>query len=136
MRKFFIAGVAWAALIGAVPATAQSTHYHGGTYEQDDDDWNNGGDTYAEFQEEYQHVVQVIQHGLRDRTISRYRAQQFYRELQSIRRAAYYDQLEGGYEGDYVQSRLERLHDRIDATHDRNHERQDRYGDPHGGYRY
>jgi len=119
------------------PATAQPGHQqHGSNYQQDDDDWNNGGDTYAEFEEEYRHILQVIQHGQRDRTISRYRAQQFYRELQSIRRAAYYDQQDGGYEGDYVQSRLERLHDRIDARHDRNHERQDRYGDPHNRDRY
>jgi len=102
----------------------------GGAYEQYNG-WNNGGDSYAEFQEEYQHVLQVIQHGLRDRTIPRFAAQQYYRELQSIRRAAYYDQQEGGYEGDYVQARLERLHDRIDATHDRNHERQDAYYNPY-----
>jgi len=136
MKRIFITGVALAALMGAAPATAQPGHHQGGAYEQDDDDWNNGGDTYAEFEEESRHILQVIQHGQRDRTISRYRAQQFYRELQSIRRAAYYDQQDGGYEGDYVQRRLERLHDRIDARHDRNHERQDRYGDPHNGYRY
>ena len=48
MKKIFIAGVALAALVGAAPATAQPGHQqHGSTYQQDDDDWNNGGDTYA-----------------------------------------------------------------------------------------
>ena len=103
---------------------------HGGAYDGYDG-WNNGGDTYAEFQQEYQYVLGVIQHGLRDGTIPRYQAQQYYRELQSIRRAAYYDQLQGGYEGDYVQERLERLHARVDARHDDNHDRQDGYYNPY-----
>ncbi len=87
--------------------------------------WNNGGDTYAEFQQEAQHIERVIQHGLRDGTIPRFKAKQFYRELQSIRRAAYIDAQRGGFEGDYVQARLERLDAWVDATHDRNHDRRD-----------
>lgn len=135
MRKLLVASVALAALTGATMATAHpQDQYHGGYYQDDDDDdddWNNGGDTYAEFRAEYQHVAQVIRHAVSDGTMSPYRARRYFRELESIGRAAYYAQQDGDYDGDYAQERLERLHERVDARHARNHGRQDRYLDPH-----
>ena len=131
MKRLLIAAAALAASVGGLPAAAHAQYQYGGGHDQSDDDWNNGGNTYDEFQAEYQHVVQVIRHGMSDGTISRYQAQRYYRELQSIGRAAYYAQRYGDYEGGEVQQRLERLHDRVDARHERAHERQDRYYDPH-----
>lgn len=126
MKRVLMALAATAAL--AIAGSAQAhTEFHvqiGGGYAEDNG-WNNGGDSYDEFQEEYQHILQGIRHGLNDGSFSRYEASQFYRELQSIRVSAYYAQNGWDDRGDYVQARLERLHERMHIIHERRHQDED-----------
>lgn len=128
MKKLVMALVASAALATAGTASAYQPVGHGGAHHQDDDDWNDGGYDYAAFQLDYRHTMEGIRHGIRDRSYTRSQANQFYRELQSIRRAAYFAEQNDDYRGDYVQSRMERLHARMHRRHDRGHDRQDGYG--------
>ena len=100
----------------------------------DDDSWNNGGATYADFSQEYQHIWQGIQHGLSDGSYSRREAQGFYRAMQQIRARANWMERSGRYDPEDTQARLERLHENMHLAHERGHERQDRYGDNSGHY--
>lgn len=93
-----------------------------------DDRWNNGGDTYAEFDQEYRQIWQNIQHSVSDGAYTRTQAQGFYRTMQQIRAQANWMQRSGRYNPGVIQARLERLDDAMDAAHERGHERQDRYG--------
>ena len=93
--------------------------------------WNNGGDTYAEFDQEYQHIWQNIQHGVRDGSYTRRQAQGYYRAMQQIRARANSMERQGRYDPDDTQARLERLHETMHAAHERGHDLQDRYA----GYR-
>ncbi len=96
---------------------------------QSGDTWNNGGDTYAEFDQEYQHIWQNIQHGVSDGSYTRRQAQGFYRSMQQIRSRANHMERQGRYDPEDTQARLERLHETMHAAHERGHELQDRYGD-------
>lgn len=100
-------------------------HDHGG------EDWNNGGDTYAEFNQEYQHIWDGIQHGLSDGSYTRRQAQAYYRAMQQIRARASYMERQGRYDPEDTQARLERLHASMHVAHERGHDLQDRYA----GYR-
>ena len=126
-----LAATAAVAFSGTAQAQTRFSVRIGGGYSQDDS-WNNGGDTYSEFQEEYEHILQGIRHGLGDGSFSRYEASQFYRELQSIRASAYYAQRGWDDRGDYIQARLERLHERMHNAHERRHD-DDENSDWNGG---
>ena len=93
------------------------------------DTWNNGGDTYAEFDQEYQHIWQNIQHGVSDGSYTRRQAQGFYRAMQQIKARASWMERNGRYDPEDTQARLERLHETMHTAHERGHELQDRYGD-------
>ena len=95
----------------------------------DDDAWNNGGATYADFSTEYQHIWQGIQHGLSDGSYTRWEAQRFYRAMQQIRARANWMERNGRYDPEDTQARLERLHETMHVAHERGHDRQDRNGD-------
>ena len=93
----------------------------------DDEAWNNGGASYADFNQEYQHIWQGIQHGLSDGSYTRRQAQGFYRAMQQIRARANWMERNGRYDPEDTQARLERLHETMHAAHERGHERLDRY---------
>ena len=144
VNKLLMVIAAGAALGTAGMASAQySGQYgypgqYGGGYGQNSD-WNYRNARYAGFERDYRHTIDGIRHGLSDGTYKRSRANEFYRELESIRRAAYLSQQYGNYRHDYIQARMARLHQRMHIRHDRAHERNDRYGqyDPrYGGYQY
>jgi outer membrane receptor protein involved in Fe transport len=101
----------------------------------DDDAWNNGGATYADFDQEYQHIWQGIQHGLSDRSYTRREAQGFYRAMQQIRARANWMERSGRYDPEDTQARLESLHEAMHAAHERGHERLDRYNNSDWNYR-
>gem|GEM_PF-1208851 len=140
MNKLLMVIAAGAALGTAGTASAQySGQYgypgqYGGGYSQNSD-WNYRNRSYAGFERQYRHTIDGIRHGLSDGTFTRSRAREFYRELESIRRAAYLSQQYGSYQPGYIQARLARLHERMHVRHDRNHERNDGYGgyDPRYG---
>ena len=138
MKTLLIALLASSTLATALPSMAQAHEYETYGYNQNgwaNDDWNNGGNSYAEFNQEYQHIWQGIQHGLNDGSLSRQQAWRFSRELRSIQARAYWEQRQGGYNSGEAQAQLERLHERIHAIHDRGHERQGYYGAGQGyGY--
>jgi len=136
MKKLVWGLLACAALTTTGTASAFQHGGHGGGYHQDDDDddWNDGRYNYAAFHQDYRHTMDGIRHGLRDGSYSRAQASRFYRELQNIRRAAYYAEQSGHYQGHYVQSQMERLHARMHRRHDRGHERQDGYSQYDRGY--
>lgn len=125
MKTLLIALLATSTLGLAAPAFAhdppQVTHA-GAT------DWNNGGDTYSEFNAEYQHIWEGIQHGVSDGSYTQAQAQQYYREMQNIRSRADMMQRSGRYDPRDIQARLERLHDVMHDAHDEGHAQQDRYG--------
>ncbi len=100
-----------------------------------DDNWNTGGDTYADFNQEYQHIWQGIQHGVSDGSYTRLQAQGFYRAMQQIRARAEYMERSGRYDPQDTQPRLERLHNVMHDAHERGHQLQDRYGN-NGDYNY
>lgn len=104
MNKLLMVIAAGAALGTAAMASAQySGQYrypgqYGGGYSENGD-WNQNR-SYADFDREYRHTIDGIRHGLSDGTFSPSRANDFYRELQSIRRAAYSSQQYGNYRND------------------------------------
>ena len=93
----------------------------------DNDAWNNGGANYADFNQEYQHIWQGIQHGLSDGSYTRRQGQSFYRAMQQIKARADWMERSGRDDPDDTQARLERLHETMHAAHEQGHERQDRY---------
>ncbi len=131
MKTLLIALLASSTLAAALPSLAQAHEYENQGYSQGgwaNDNWNNGGDNYAEFNQEYQHIWQGIQHGLNDGSLSRRQAWRFSSELRSIQARAYWEQRRGGYNSGEAQAQLEQLHERIHAVHDRGHDRQGYYG--------
>lgn len=133
MRKFLAMAAGAAALGTAGVANAQYPGAYGyqGQYGGDyygGSDWDNRRGSYAMFERQYQHAIEGIRHGLRDRSISRRRAASFYRELESIRREAYRSHRYGNYQHGYIQARMAQLHRRMHLKHDRGHERNDGYG--------
>lgn len=143
MNKLLMVIAAGAALGTAGMASAQYSGQdgysgqYGGGYGQNND-WNqNRG--YSGFDRQQRHTIDGIRHGLSDGTYTRSRANEFYRELQSIRRAAYLSQQYGNYRHDYIQARMARLHQRMHVKHERSHDRNDGYSgyDPrYGGSQY
>ncbi|MDB5416836.1 MAG: hypothetical protein JWP50_255 [Phenylobacterium sp.] len=139
MNKLLVALLATSAIGLGAPAVA-TAHPDDGYAAQDD--WNNGGDSYDEFNQEYQHIWNGIQHGLGDGSYTPRQAQQFFRAMQQIRARADWMERSGYYDPQDIQNRLERLHDYMHMAHERGHERLDRrfgyygYGDNSGYYNY
>ena len=132
MKKLMVALLATSTMAFAVPALA---HEHPDEPYAQSDDWNNGGDSYTEFNQEYRHIWQGIEHGLSDGSYTPRQAQQFYRSMQQIRARADWMERRGVYDPGDIQQRLERLHDYMHMAHERGHERQDDrygYGDRYG----
>jgi hypothetical protein len=125
MKKLLITLMAATAVAGGIPAAASA--HPGEEAEYADNDWNNGGATYADFNEEYRHIWAGIQHGLTDGSYNRYEANAFYRQMQTIRYRAYYQQQRGYYDPEATQAQLERLHEQMHNAHERGHDRQDYY---------
>jgi hypothetical protein len=133
--KFLKVAAAAAALGAAGVAHAQYPGQYGygqyGGY-SGVSDWNYGS-RYSLFDREYRHTIEGIRHGLSDGSFTRWQADRFYRELESIRYDAMRSMRYGNYNDDYIQARMERLHQRMHFRHERNHERYDGYGS-YGGY--
>ena len=122
-----VAGIAGLA-VGAVIASSSNANRQRGYYQQPayqqngywtDESWNNGGDTYAEFESEYRHINRGIQLALNEGSISRSEAWRFSSQIRQIQQAAYQDSYDGDYEGDYTQQRLEQLHELIHDARER-----------------
>ncbi|MDY7522804.1 hypothetical protein [Sphingomonas sp. 10B4] len=140
-----VAGIAGLA-IGTVIASSSNANRQRGYYQQPayqqngywtDESWNNGGDTYAEFQSEYQHINRGIQLAINEGSISRSEAWRFSSQLRRIQQVAYQSSRYGDYEGDYTQQRLEQLHEQIHDARERGYSDDRGYGRNHdydGGY--
>ena len=133
MKKLMLALLATTTMALTVPAMAHE--YQDEPYAQSDD-WNNGGDSYAEFDQEYQHMWQGIEHGLSDGSYTPRQGRQFYRAMQQIRRRADWMQRSGYYDPQEIQQRLARLHDSMHAAHEEGHERQYQHYGYGNGYDY
>lgn len=83
---------------------------------------------YDDFEELYQHDVQMIQHSVRDGAYTRREARVFLAQLRGIKqRENYYRSRDGELspnEGQDIQARLERLHDAMHDAHEEGHEIQ------------
>lgn len=131
MKRLLITLMATAAVAGLVPSIASA---HPGESDEHVSDGDNGGRSYADFNAEFRHIVEGIQHGVSDGSYSPYEADGFYRQMQRIRQRAYYQQVRGYYDPDWTQNALASLHDRMHAAHERGHERQDHYYANRYGY--
>ena len=135
MKKLILGLIATAAIGIGLPATANA-HPDDDDYQQQDD-WNNGGNSYAEFDQEYRHIWNGIQHGVNDGSYTPREANYFYRQMQTIRAQADWQARRGYYDGEAIQASLERLHDRMHVSHERGHEGEDWYSNGYGnGYGY
>ena len=123
MKRLIVALLATSTLAFAVPALA---HPEPAGAHEADEAWNNGGASYADFNQEYQHIWQGIQHGLSDGSYTRRQAQGFYRAMQQIRARANWMERSGRYDPEDTQARLERLHETMHDAHEAGHERLDR----------
>ena len=134
MNKLWMLISAGAALGTAGTASAQypGQYGYGSGYGQGSD-WNRPG-SYGMFEQQYRHVMDGIRHGVSDGSYTRWQANAFYRELESIRRDAYRSQRYGSYRDNYIQARMARLHQQMHVIHERGHERNDAYGYGYGGY--
>lgn len=137
MRDFLVVAAVATATFSATAAQGQYAGQYG--YGRDNGgyssrgDWNDRRSSFALFEQEYRHTIEGIRHGLRDGTFSRWQADRFYRELESIRYYALRSMRSGGYQNRYIQARLEQLHERMHFRHEMNHEREDEYGS-YGSY--
>ena len=124
MRRLLFALLATSTLAVAAPALA---------HEDGDDDFTTS--SYADFTPMYQHIWQGIQHGLSDGSYTQWQARRFYRELQSIRARAAWEDSRGDYDPEDINQRLQSLHVRMHIAHDQGHARlnNDWYGYG-GGY--
>lgn len=125
MKTLFIALLASSAMAAAVPVVAQAHDYQPGGY-AGGEDWNNGGATYAQFNQEYQHIAQMIRHGASDGTLNRRQIAGSFHELRYIQSLAYSQQRNGYYDPRIIQARLTRLHDGLHFRHDAAHAYRDR----------
>ena len=115
MKKLLLGLMAASTLAMAAPALA-----HEG---DDGSDEVFATSSYNDFTPMYQHIWQGIQHGLSDRSYTRWRARRFYRELQSIRTRAWYEQRSGQYDPEDINARLQNLHESMHIAHAQGHER-------------
>ncbi len=128
MKKLFIVLLATSAMTAAIPAIAMAHPEPAVVQDHDDDNsWNNGGASYVDFNQEYQHIWQGIQHGVSDGAYSRRQASSFYRAMQRIRAHADSDQRRGEFDPETTQAQLEQLHQRMHDAHENGHDRQDSY---------
>lgn len=127
MKHLLMTFAAAAALATSGAAIAHPDDDYRGAYQQGSDWQDQGGGDYDAFQAQYAHDIEGIRHGLSDGSLSRYQASVYYRELQNIRRDAYYSEQRGSYDDRYIQRRLEILHARMHQAHERGHERQSYY---------
>jgi hypothetical protein len=70
MKRLLVALLATSTLALAVPAFAHDPQAPG-----TDESWNNGGATYGDFSQEYQHIWDGIQHGVGDGSYTQAQAQ-------------------------------------------------------------
>ena len=125
MKKLILALVATTAITVGLPAVANAHPDEDAGWQQDD--WNNGGDSYAEFDQEYRHIWNGIRHGVSDGSYTPREANYFYRQMQIIRARADWQARSGYYDGGQIQASLEQLHDRMHYAHERGHDREQQY---------
>lgn len=126
MKKLMVALLATSVMTVGLPALA---HEHPPESAVQGGDWNYDIDNYDEFNQEYQHIWQNIEHGVNDGSYTPWQARRYFREMQQIKARADWMQRKGYYDPQDIQQRLDSLHDRMHLAHERGHERQDRYGD-------
>ena len=125
MKRLIVALLATSTLALAAPAFAHPEDHAVSAEEQ----WNNGGASYGDFNQEYQHIWDGIQHGLSDGAYTRGQADQYFREMQQIKARAEWMDRNGQWDPQDTQARLERLHNEMHAAHEEGHALQDRgYG--------
>jgi hypothetical protein len=126
MRKLLLGLMAVSALAIAAPVFA---------HEDDqgfDENWSAA--SYQDFTPMYRHIWQGIQHGISDGSYTQWEARRFYRELQSIRARAWWEQRSGNYDPQDIGYRLQSLHERMHIAHERGHERMNNDWNYNGGY--
>lgn len=128
MKRLMIALLATSTMGLAVPAFAHEHPEEPGV--STDEHWNNGGANYADFDQEYQHIWDGIQHGLSDGSYTQNQAQQYFRAMQEIKRRADWMQQSGRWDPQDTQARLEQLHEEMHAAHERGHAMMDRGQSP------
>ena len=126
MKTLLLGLAAAASLAIAAPAFA---------HDHDDNDEVWAAQSYGDFNQQYRHIWQGIQHGTGDGSYNSYQARQYFRELQGIRARADWMNQRGYYDPRDIEARLDRLHGRMHDAHERGHERLDNdwnYGRDYG----
>jgi hypothetical protein len=128
MKRLMVALLATSAMALAVPAFAHPDHPETPGVSTDES-WNNGGASYGDFNQEYQHIWDGIQHGLSDGSYTRSQGQQFYGAMQRIRGRAEEMQREGRWDPRDTQAQLEQLHNSMHEAYEVGHAIQDDHHD-------
>ena len=115
MKNLLMALLAASAVAAAAPALA-----HG---DDNDNAWD--ASSYSDFSQQYHHIWYGIQHGMSDGSYTPWQARQFFRQLQSIRARADWEERSGDYNSGDIEARLARLHYQMHVAHARGHERLD-----------
>lgn len=129
MRRIVKLLACGAILAAAAPVIAQAHDVGRGSSQGGDPfavDWNNGGDTYDEFIQEYDHTAEMIRHSVRDGTLNQRQVAGSWNELRYIRRLADTQQRRGAYNPRIIQARLDRLHEGLHLRHVAGHQAQER----------
>lgn len=113
MKALLFGLAAAASLAVAAPALAHD----------EDEAWH--VDSYTSFNQQYRHIWQGIQHGIGDGSYTRWQAQRYARELQSIRARADWEERTGDFDPEEISQSLEQLHASMHVAHERGHERLD-----------
>ena len=125
MKMFLAALLVGSMMATAIPVIVQAHDENGAAA---DDNWDNGGATYSQFDQEYQHIWQGIQHGVSDGSYTQRQAYRFYRQMRYIHARADGEQRSGNYDPEPIQAQLESLHERLHIAHAQGHQRLDSYG--------
>ena len=113
MKSLLFGLAAAATLAVAAPALAHD----------EDEAWH--VDSYSSFGQQYQHIQEGIRHGISDGSYTRWQAQRYYRELQTIRARADWEERTGDFDPEEISQSLEQLHARMHVAHERGHDRLD-----------
>ena len=123
-------------LLGLAAAASLAMAAQALAHDHDDNDEVWAAQSYGDFNQQYQHIWQGIQHGVGDGSYNIYQARQYYRDLQGILARADWQERRGYYDPSDIEARLERLHDRMHVAHERGHERLNDDWNNGGDYGY
>ncbi len=100
-----------------------------------DEQWS--VDSYSSLPQLDQHIREGIAHGLSDGSFTRREARYFYRQLQTIRYRAQWEDQNDQFDPEDISARLQDLHDRMHEAHEDGHAQQNNdWNSPYGGQGY